>query len=113
MSIREQGTVFGILNDVEGAQYTNFKLENWCPADAILVACYLFGDDMILRKDDWHATVSLSGLTRGQMLVDHLKDLSRNPPNVRLIEQCNVEFFKRVILWSANIENLPTATGNT
>lgn len=87
------GAVYNILNEVESAIYLTSEMEsNWCPSDAMLVAFYLFNDSMTVNKSNRYCTVDLNGLTRGQMVVDHLPNETKNQLNASIIEQCNATF---------------------
>lgn len=50
--------------------------------------------------------VDLNGHTRGQMVLDHLQEVDKNPKNVRIIELLNDEFFKKVVEWGSGLREL-------
>lgn len=67
-----------MLNDVEHAQWIPHGHKNWNPCDAMLVAAFLFGSQIIRKESKWHATVDLRGSqTRGQMVLDHLHEIDK------------------------------------
>ncbi|XP_037724621.1 pyrimidine-specific ribonucleoside hydrolase RihB [Drosophila subpulchrella] len=99
-----------LLNQVEAAQWLpmieQYGIDTWNPCDAIVVAAWLFGDRLIRRHSTWHATVDLRGThTRGQMVLDHLREREKYPENVRIIELVDVEFFKRICEWIAGLDD--------
>ncbi|XP_017016095.2 nucleoside hydrolase [Drosophila takahashii] len=99
-----------MLNQVEAAQWLpmieQFGFDTWNPCDAIVVAAWLFEDRLIRRHSTWHATVDLRGThTRGQMVLDHLREWGKNPENVRIIELADAEFFKRICEWIAGLDD--------
>ncbi|XP_032588881.1 pyrimidine-specific ribonucleoside hydrolase RihA isoform X2 [Drosophila mojavensis] len=90
-----------ILNKVENSQY---EIDNWNPCDALLVAACLFDKQFIKKSSTWHATVDLTGThTRGQMVLDHLRECKKFPENVRIIEFVDDEFFKHIVEWVAGL----------
>ncbi|XP_037937929.1 pyrimidine-specific ribonucleoside hydrolase RihB-like [Teleopsis dalmanni] len=95
------------LNKVEHAQYSTAGFEVWNPCDAMLTAVYLFENHVVSKSNKWHATVDvLGGHTRGQMVLDHLHEVDKNPKNVRIIEDLNAEFFKTVAEWTVGLKTL-------
>uniref|UniRef100_T1GUN2 Inosine/uridine-preferring nucleoside hydrolase domain-containing protein n=1 Tax=Megaselia scalaris TaxID=36166 RepID=T1GUN2_MEGSC len=71
--------------------------ETWAPADAILMASFLFPEDMILKEEQHRAYVELSGMyTRGQVAVERV-DLDL-PKNVHFIVKVNETAFQSHIL---------------
>ncbi|KAH8392978.1 hypothetical protein KR200_007208 [Drosophila serrata] len=97
-----------MLNKVEAAQWlpTTETYETWNPCDALVVAVWLFGDRFIRKHSTWHATVDLRGThTRGQMVLDHLREREKHPENVRIIEHVDAEFFKRICEWIAGLDD--------
>ncbi|XP_017966088.1 uncharacterized protein LOC108657939 [Drosophila navojoa] len=90
-----------LLNKVENAQY---EIDNWSPCDALLVAACLFDKQFIKKSSTWHATVDLTGThTRGQMVLDHLRECKKFPENVRIIEFVDDDFFKYIVEWVAGL----------
>ncbi|XP_018577544.1 uncharacterized protein LOC108915879 [Anoplophora glabripennis] len=72
----------------------NFKF--WLPCDAFLVFCFLNPKKHIIKQSIHHATVELySSYTRGQVVLDHLKN---KLPNVTIVEMLDGELFKEYIL---------------
>ncbi|XP_017055549.1 LOW QUALITY PROTEIN: non-specific ribonucleoside hydrolase RihC [Drosophila ficusphila] len=99
-----------MLNQVEAAQWLplieQYGIDTWNPCDALVVAAWLFNERMIRKQSFWHATVDLRGThTRGQMVLDHLREREKYPENVRIIELVDAEFFKRVCEWIAGLED--------
>ncbi|KAL5275598.1 hypothetical protein ACFFRR_001452 [Megaselia abdita] len=92
-----------LLNDVEKVQYSKFNIADWTVCDAFLAAAFLFPEKFVIKDSFWNATVELhGGLTRGQMVLDHLR---KDETNVRIIEKLNLEFFKQIALWSVDHED--------
>lgn len=89
-----------LLNEVEKVQYNRFDFVNWVVCDAFVAAAFLFPHKFVVNESFWNAKVELhGGLTRGQMVLDHLRiDAS----NVRIIEGINAEIFKQIALWSVD-----------
>lgn len=84
-----------LLDPVEIKAYTN-TLPGWTPCDNFLACCFIL-PKMIKKMEKRHVTVELSGNhTRGQMIIDHLK---KEEPNAFVIEQIDVELFKKLMLW--------------
>lgn len=54
----------------------------------------------------WHCVVDLNGHTRGQMVLDHLQEVDKNPKNVRIIELVDAEFFRKVVEWGSGLREL-------
>ncbi|KAL5275596.1 hypothetical protein ACFFRR_001450 [Megaselia abdita] len=74
--------------------------QTWGPADAILMACFLFEEKMILKQETHHAYVELSGkYTRGQVAIERVN--SNLSKNVQLILQVNETAFTEYILQTA------------
>ncbi|XP_032289314.1 nucleoside hydrolase isoform X2 [Drosophila virilis] len=98
-----------ILTQVENAQWLplqQYGYTNWNPCDALLVAGWLFENQFIKKSSTWHATVDLTGThTRGQMVLDHLKECEKFPENVRIIELVDDNFFKHIVEWVAGLRN--------
>ncbi|XP_067002244.2 nucleoside hydrolase isoform X1 [Anabrus simplex] len=86
-----------LLNAVEEKVYTAAQLSVWYPCDAVVAAIFLW-PEIIIKKRDCHVSVELHGFrTRGQVVVDHLKN---NKNNVTLIEQVNCILLQKQLLWS-------------
>ncbi|KAG5682915.1 hypothetical protein PVAND_012233 [Polypedilum vanderplanki] len=70
--------------------------KSFCPCDAYLVCCFIF-PKMIKKVSEFNVNIELSGeFTRGQMVLDH-KLLMK--PNATIIEEFDVEMFKKILLW--------------
>ncbi|XP_017035905.1 nucleoside hydrolase [Drosophila kikkawai] len=111
-------TAITMLNQVETAQWLpmieQYGIETWNPCDALVVAVWLFEDRFICKHSTWHATVDLRGThTRGQMVLDHLRERERYPENVRIIEHVDAEFFKRICEWIAGLNDGCSLLGDT
>ncbi|XP_061395305.1 nucleoside hydrolase-like [Musca vetustissima] len=102
MAARENHAV-ELLNCVEASQYLKPGFKGWNPCDAILVAAFLFKSRLVRKQSLWHCIVDLSGHTRGQMVLDHLQEVDKNPKNVRIIELVEAEFFKSAAEWGAGL----------
>lgn len=101
-----QNPAVDLLNLVEAAQYLPPGYKTWNPCDAMLVAAFLFNTQIIRKQSLWNCIVDLSGHTRGQMVLDHLQEVEKNPKNVRIIEQIDAEFFKHVAEWGSGLREL-------
>lgn len=67
------------------------------PCDAFLIACFFFPERMITKREHHHVEVELHGhLSRGQMIIDHMLE---QPRNVHVIEEFDVELFKKLLCW--------------
>ncbi|KAH8273298.1 hypothetical protein KR018_007202 [Drosophila ironensis] len=105
-----------MLNQVEAAQWLPminlYGINTWNPCDAIAVAAWLFEEQLIRRHSSWHADVDLRGThTRGQMVLDHLREREKYPENVRIIELVDTEFFKRICEWVAGFDDSVLSQG--
>ncbi|XP_034487947.1 pyrimidine-specific ribonucleoside hydrolase RihA [Drosophila innubila] len=98
-----------ILTKVESAQWLPVQqhgFDCWNPCDALLVASWLFDKQFVQKNSTWHATVDLTGTyTRGQMVLDHLREVERFPENVRVIEKVDDVSFKHIIEWIAGLRD--------
>ncbi|XP_058816431.1 nucleoside hydrolase-like [Topomyia yanbarensis] len=77
----------------------------WRPCDAFLAAVFV-KPEIVIHTENFHVDVELSGrLTRGQMVLDHLKCMR---DNVRLVDKINTDQFKLLMLYAAdhNVEDL-------
>lgn len=100
---------FGVLNKVRSDIIDLMdKIEvdplkkNFIPCDAYLIACFVF-PQMITVEKRYNATVELSGeYARGLMVLDH-KQLDE--PNAFVIEDIDVDLFKKVLLWVCGHED--------
>lgn len=74
--------------------------QHWAPPDAIAVAYFLFGEEMVVKGEFHHAYVELGGFyTRGQLVTERMND--DLPKNVRLIHQANATAFKKYVVKAA------------
>lgn len=102
----------GILNSVKSDIMNlmdrieqNPPRKNFTPCDAYLIACYAF-PNIITRIKHHMATVELSGeFARGLMVLDQRASGRKSKPNVYVIEDINVELFKKFLLWVCGHEN--------
>ncbi|XP_053947899.1 uncharacterized protein LOC128856614 [Anastrepha ludens] len=92
-----------IMNQVERAQWLPSNFKSWIPCDALLVAVFLFESVFVKKESKWHATVDLTGHTRGQMILDHLQEVDKFPKNVRIIELLDSEIFKKIAQWAVGL----------
>ncbi|CRL04836.1 CLUMA_CG017889, isoform A [Clunio marinus] len=84
-----------LLDPIEIKAYRNI-LAHWCPCDCYLASCFIL-PRLIKKMNNCHVTVELSGYhTRGQMIIDHQK---KEKPNAFVIEEIDVEEFKKFMLW--------------
>ncbi|KAH8323756.1 hypothetical protein KR074_002970 [Drosophila pseudoananassae] len=105
-----------MLNQVEAAQWLPmielYGINTWNPCDAIVVAVWLFEERIVRKHSTWHADVDLRGThTRGQMVLDHLREREKYPENVRIIELVDAEFFKRICEWVAGLDDATILKG--
>ncbi|XP_067635759.1 nucleoside hydrolase-like [Eurosta solidaginis] len=92
-----------VMNIVERAQWMPSNLKNWNPCDAFIVAAFLFESTLVKKKSSWHATVDLTGHTRGQMILDRLQEVNKFPKNVEIIELLDADVFKKIAQWSVGL----------
>lgn len=86
-----------MLNPAEKAYQQDF-IDNWTPADIMVIAALIKPDDFINRSSNCYATIELNGiLTRGQMIIDHNR---KNPDNVEVIESVDEKVYKNLLLWT-------------
>lgn len=84
-----------LLDPIEIKAYINI-LPHWTPCDNFLACCFIV-PKMIKKVNKRHVTVELAGVhTRGQMVIDHI---NKNEPNAFVIEQIDIELFKKFMLW--------------
>lgn len=102
--ILHQGWRFGVLNTVPSDFMTLMdKLEenvhyrgNFVPCDILLIACFCLPKIIKVSKEH-HVSVELTGEeTRGQMILDHMKN---KKPNAFVIEEVDVELLKQFLCW--------------
>lgn len=90
-----------ILNKAETSVLVKNNAVHWAPADAILVASFLFPDQVIVKEQYYHGEVELKGdRTRGQLILSRVQ--SEWKENIRVIKLVNRDFFKTVIVEAAN-----------
>jgi inosine-uridine nucleoside N-ribohydrolase len=96
---------FGLLNSVRNditCLMDRIEIDvqfrkSFAPCDAYLVACFAF-PKMMTVVNEQHVSVELGGeFTRGQMVIDHKQVCV---PNAFVIEDFDVEVFKRVLMWA-------------
>lgn len=91
-----------LLDPVEIKAYKDI-LEYWTPCDNFLACCFIV-PKMVQKVKKRHVTVELAGShTRGQMVIDHI---NKNEPNAFIIEQIDVELFKKFMLWVCDHKGL-------
>ncbi|XP_075158379.1 nucleoside hydrolase [Haematobia irritans] len=95
-----------LLNSIEAEQYLKPGFKGWNPCDAMLVAAFLFKSRYVRKQSSWHCIVDLTGHTRGQMVLDHLQEVDKNPKNVCILELVDAEFFKDVVEWGCGLREL-------
>lgn len=91
-----------MLNEVESKCYSEWMM--WMPCDAFVAAAFV-QPDIVIHAENFHVDIELAGtLTRGQMVLDHLK---HNKENSRIIDKINCELFKLLMLYAADhgVEN--------
>lgn len=91
-----------LLNEAEGKLYKNSKMDDiWYPCDSLIVIAMLYPQEAIVTESRHNATVELhGGKTRGQIVLDHLKE---KEPNLHVIETVNEEFVKAILLEAASL----------
>lgn len=95
---RQKYPMVSFMNPVERAIFRRLHINNWPIADGLLVASFL-QPKMIVKKEGFrNITIEMEGVnTRGQVAIDHF---NKDKPNVRIIEEVNMEEFKRYLLWA-------------
>lgn len=88
---------------MEKAQYLPSGYKTWNPCDAMLVGAFLFKSHFIRKESLWSCVVDLSGYTRGQMVLDHMQEVQKNPKNVRIIELVDSQFFQQIVEWGSGL----------
>lgn len=88
-----------LLNKAEASVYKGKPLTDpYWPCDAILAVLMMY-PDMIKVASSHHAAIELHGsLTRGQIVLDHLKE---KETNVLIVEEADFEYFKCIVLEAA------------
>lgn len=92
------------LNPVEFKAFVHFT--HYIPCDAMVSVLFIHPGG-VEKSSNWHVTVELNGKeTRGQLVLDHLKE---SPDNARIVERICEEDMKTIMLWvcgdpSANVE---------
>lgn len=98
--VRAEDPVLKLLTSAEHKVYEMHKWCNWNVPDAFLMAAMLFPDTIVKAKETYNATVELRGeFTRGQMVLDHLR---QKEPNVTIIHEINEDNFKQVVIDAAS-----------
>lgn len=86
--------ILDLLNRIEYKAFQNFK--QYIPCDALVTSLFIH-PEIVTKATEWHATVELNGReTRGQLVLDHLKE---NRANVRIVEKIDEEDMKTIMLW--------------
>lgn len=74
------------------------KTTVWKPADAMLVAAYLYPKTIIITQRSFPASIELHGSqTRGQVVINHKNTTAAN---IMFIETIDQEAFKRLLVLS-------------
>ncbi|XP_072383356.1 pyrimidine-specific ribonucleoside hydrolase RihA-like [Diabrotica undecimpunctata] len=85
-----------LLTKAEEIIYKKHNREHWIPCDTFLTFAFTNPDEHIVKSSIHHASVELHGdLTRGQVVLDHLK---MNQPNVVIIENIDSQLFVKEML---------------
>ncbi|XP_055533857.1 nucleoside hydrolase-like [Wyeomyia smithii] len=86
-----------MLNQVEAKCYRDWTM--WMPCDAFLAAVFV-KPNIVRHSENFHVDIELSGkLTRGQVVLDHLK-ASRE--NTRIVDKLDSEQFRQLMLYAAD-----------
>ncbi|EDS30916.1 inosine-uridine preferring nucleoside hydrolase [Culex quinquefasciatus] len=86
-----------MLNQVETKCYSHW--DKWMPCDAFLAAVFIC-PEIIQHSEVFHVDIELTGrLTRGQMVLDHLK---KAKDTTRIVDRIDCEKFKLLMLYSAD-----------
>lgn len=89
--------IIKLLNPAEKVFLTD--VDNWRPVDVHLVAAFLKPKETVRKAAKRFVSIELNGsLTRGQMIVDHLKEKAHN---ALVIELVNGDILKNLFLWAA------------
>lgn len=89
-----------MMNAAELAIAEPRGLEHWPMVDALLVAVFLFADEVVDSDEELDCTVDLHGwLTRGQVAINRLDSKVVNANMVKLFK---LEGAKQVLLWSVH-----------
>lgn len=87
-----------LMNPAEKAIIIPGGFTQWPLTDALMVASFLFPDQMIKSQEKFDCTVELHGwLSRGQVSIDHRES---KVPNVNVIQLLNVDAAKNALLWT-------------
>lgn len=101
-----------MMNPVEFAITEPRGLTQWPIIDGLMVAAFLFPDQVVHSQEKLDCVVDLHGwLTRGQVAIDHL---ATQVPNVNVIKLFNLEAAKAALLWTVHptMVNLPQIGAN-
>ncbi|XP_039437877.1 inosine-uridine preferring nucleoside hydrolase-like [Culex pipiens pallens] len=86
-----------MLNQVETKCYSHW--DKWMPCDAFLAAVFIC-PEIVEHSEQFHVDIELTGrLTRGQMVLDHLK---KGKDTTRIVDRIDCEKFKLLMLYSAD-----------
>lgn len=94
--MRTKNSAFELMTRAEKLLPTyNPNSKFWLTCDGLLVLAYLYPENGIVKASEHNATVELHGLyTRGQLVLDHLKN---NSNNVTIIESINEKLFMEIV----------------
>lgn len=88
------------MNSADKNIVTLHGMTQWASPDGLMVASFLFPDQLIKRQEKLDCTVELHGwLTRGQVAVNHTPS---KVPNVHVIQLLNIDAAKEALLWSVH-----------
>lgn len=77
------------------------KFTNYIPCDALVAALFIH-PSFAVESSDWHCVVELNGRdTRGQLVLDHLRD---NANNATIVERVCPEDLKTILMWVVGVE---------
>lgn len=90
-----------LLTEIEKISYEAYNETVYLPFDTFTAAAFLFPNDLIQKTNRYNATMELHGLyTRGQMIVNR----QSKDTNVLIIEKISEDEFKRIMLWTAELQ---------
>lgn len=75
---------------------------HWIPCDAFLMAVFLQFDRIVRKMSSFHACIELhGGKTRGQVVLDHLKE---EKDNVVIVEEIDEDIFREIVLDAVKVQ---------
>lgn len=90
-----------LLTEIEKISYEAYNETVYLPFDTFTAGAFLFPNDLIQKTNRYNATMELHGLyTRGQMIVNR----QSKDTNVLIIEKISEDEFKRIMLWTAELQ---------